>query len=140
MSKPRFLIGIDPGVKTGLATWDRKEQRFTLVQSSGILDALNQVLAFVKVYGEVELWFEDARLRKWFGKAGREKLQGAGSIKRDCSIWQEFCEKHCIKFLPIKPAAGSTKWNANRFKKTTGWNGKTNEHSRDAALLIFGAK
>ena len=37
---------------------------------------------------EIKLRIEDARLRKWYGNAGREELQGAGSVNRDASIWE----------------------------------------------------
>ena len=99
---------------------------------------MRHVLALHETVG-VEVWFEDARLRQWYGDKGREALQGAGSIKRDCGIWEEFCAMHGIPHRAIKPAKGATKWDAERFKKMTGWPGRTNEHARDAALLVFQA-
>ena len=30
-----------------------------------------------------------------------------------------------------------TKSKADTFKKLTGWTGRTNEHARDAAMLVF---
>ena len=86
-----------------------------------------------------EVYFEDARLRKWIPKtSGREVLQGAGSIKRDCSIWEEFFDLHKIKAFPIAPKDTKTKMNAQLFARLTGWTGRTSEHARDAALLVWG--
>lgn len=134
MNQPRYLIGIDPGVKTGVAVFDRKLKKLTAVKTMKILDAITFVEC--KVY-DVEIWFEDARLRRWFGNSGREKLQGAGSIKRDCSIWQDLCEKIDAPYKAIPPKNNTTKTKADYFKRITGWDGKTSEHSRDAAMLVF---
>lgn len=83
--------------------------------------------------------FEDARLRTWFGKEkGPAQLQGAGSIKRDCQRWEEFLTYHAIPFEEIAPKNNRTKISAEEFKRLTGWQEKTNEHGRDAAMLVFG--
>lgn len=136
----RTLIGIDPGVKTGVAVWSCKDQRFIDIGTFSIINAMAEVKK-VMIYGKhIELWFEDSRLRKWFGDNSRDKLQGAGSIKRDCSIWQEFCEVNKIKYKTIAPGKGQTKWPADYFRLVTGWTKRTSEHARDAATLIFGVK
>ena len=137
--KKRIIIGIDPGVKTGFAIWIPCEQKFSGIETFGIVKVLSLIENSLASF-EIEIRFEDARKRKWFGDSGREKLQGAGSIKRDSSIWQEFCEYHNVPYEAIKPAAGSTKWDSEYFKKVTGWTKRTSSHARDAALLVFGIK
>lgn len=82
--------------------------------------------------------FEDARQRKWFGADSNAKMQGAGSVKRDASIWEEFCTDYQIAFRALPPAKGGTKLNPDYFKALTGWRGKTSEHARDAAMIVFG--
>ena len=77
--------------------------------------------------------------RKWFGKTDRERLQGVGSVKRDSSIWEEFCDYYSIEYMLIAPKNNRTKTTAAEFKKMTGWEGRTSEHSRDAAMLVWGA-
>ena len=86
----------------------------------------------------VQVRLEDARKRKWFGDSGRERLQGAGSVKRDCVIWEEFLNDRKIPYMLIAPKNNSTKLSAESFKKITGYSGRTNEHTRDAAMLVFG--
>lgn len=139
---PQTIIGIDPGVRTGVAVWYRPEKRLLSVQTLSIVGALDFVSA---QEGPIELWFEDARLRTWFGgrdanqrKYGAGVREGSGSIKRDCSIWQEFCEARQIPYRAIKPAKGATKWSTEQFTRLTGWTGRTSEHARDAACLVFG--
>ena len=135
----KLIIGIDPGVKTGLAVWDCGIKKFETIRSGGIIEVMHLIVEYGRLGRKIDLIrFEDARKRKWFGNSGREKLQGAGSIKRDCSIWQEFCVYHGFRFEAVAPQKGQTKWDSDYFRKVTGWKVRTNEHSRDAAVLVFG--
>lgn len=133
----KIICGVDPGTKTGVAIWDCEKQIFRLIETVSIIKAMSLLHPLESDFDIDIIRFEDARLRKWFGKSGREVLQGVGSIKRDCSIWQEFCEYHSIKFEAVKPATGQTKWKSDYFKRVTGWEKRTSEHSRDAAVLVY---
>lgn len=135
-----LVVGIDPGVKTGFAVWDKAEQMFLEVTSLNIVEAFDELDKMKGGGAEMEVRFEDARLRSWFGQKGREALQGAGSIKRDCSVWESFLQSRGIKYRAVKPATGATKWDAGKFARVTGWTKRTNEHARDAALLCYGIK
>jgi hypothetical protein len=81
--------------------------------------------------------YEDARLRTWFGAKGREALQGAGSVKRDCGIWAELLGTLKIPYKAVSPQSKGRKLDAAQFAKLTGWTGRTNEHARDAAMLVW---
>ena len=135
-----LLVGIDPGVNTGWAVWDKEAQWLLDVTSLTIVEAFDRLDAMKESGAELEVRFEDARLRTWFAQKGREALQGAGSIKRDCSVWETFLRSRGIPYRAIKPAAGATKWDAAKFARITGWTKRTNEHARDAALLCYGIK
>lgn len=132
-------IGIDPGTHTGLAVWDDKKRELILLETLPIHMALYRVLA-ISSTDETFVIFEDARQRTWFGKDKNTsaKLQGAGSIKRDCTIWEDFLTDYEIPFRAVPPQKGCTKWDDKYFKTVTGWKGKTSNHSRDAAILVFG--
>lgn len=135
----RLMVGIDPGVHTGFAIWHLSEQRFTDVRTTGIVDAMRLIHLMRDVGSLHSVRFEDARLRKWFGTKGREALQGAGSIKRDCSIWQEFMDSmDGVPYLPVSPLEKGLKLNAKEFARMTKWEGRTSQHARDAAMLIYG--
>lgn len=135
-----ICIGIDPGKNTGYAEWDRHGKLLLACEAI----AIHEAMARVKQHHESGLLhlvaFEDARLRTWLGSKGREALQGAGSIKRDCTIWADFLAALGAPYVNLKPASGATKWTAERFAKFTGWQGRTNEHGRDAAVLVLGRK
>ena len=136
----RLAIGLDPGVTTGVALWDIDGKRFTDVGSSGIVLAMRLVETAHNVGSLHVVVFEDARLRTWFGAKGRESLQGAGSIKRDCQIWAEWLALLGCPYKAVSPQSKGAKLDAKMFARITGWTGRTNEHARDAAALVLGWK
>ncbi|MCM1503384.1 MAG: hypothetical protein NC115_12090 [Bacteroidales bacterium] len=135
-----IYIGIDPGTNTGLAIWSSSESMLLEVKTVTITQAMAEVQEYKAAGGAGNLMvvFEDARQRKWFGERSQAKMQGAGSIKRDCSIWEDFLRERGISFRAVPPVKGGTKLTAERFRRLTGWKGQTNEHGRDAAMLVFG--
>lgn len=135
----RIIVGIDPGTHTGYA-----------VSDGGVLIAckstqIHRAMKFVQEaqkYAQVSgldflVRYEDAHKRKWLGTKGREALQGAGSIKRDCTIWHDFLTDIGVKFESVAPGAGKTKWPSHLFAKAYKWDGRTNEHARDAGVLAM---
>lgn len=140
MAAPSIMVGIDPGANTGYALWDFAQRKLLAVQSCKIHWAMDCIKAMHRDGTLHLVVWEDARLRSWFGEKGREALQGAGSIKRDASIWADFLSDIGCPHLAIKPQAGATKWSADYFKRVTGWAARTNEHGRDAAVLVYGRK
>ena len=134
-----ICIGIDPGTKTGVAVWDTEGEKFLSVETLPIHRALADVLEWHYKTGDLQVVFEDARQRTWFGKGDTyAKLQGAGSVKRDCSIWEDFCKDYGIPYWAKPPVKGATKVSADYFKMVSHWTGRTSEHSRDAAMLVIG--
>ena len=79
---------------------------------------------------------EDARKRKHFKNFGKERLQGAGSIKRDCTIWEDFLKDGGFHFEMLIP--GRTKMQPDQFARITGISTRTSNHARDAGCLCFG--
>ncbi|MBR1575873.1 MAG: hypothetical protein IJ654_05415 [Bacteroidales bacterium] len=93
--------------------------------------------------GRVRVVFEDARKRRFFQRERTEAeyrghLMGAGSVKRDATIWEDALTDYGIPFEATPPRRGLTKWDATAFQRATGWTGRTSNHARDAALLVFG--
>ena len=138
----KYYVGIDTGTDTGLAVWDGAG--FTDVRTMKIHRALKYVADLAAEHpGEVCVVIEDARKRKWLPEEKtrsdyRGKMMGAGSVKRDAVIWEDFCEDLGIPFVSVPPRPGMTKWKPEYWAKVTGWKGRTSNHARDAALLVFG--
>lgn len=145
----KVLIGVDTGVHTGFAVAidQGKGGELQDVGSLTITQAMSKVLELVDVHGKanIMLYIEDARLRTWFGNAdarqarsGAGVREGIGSVKRDAQIWEDWCKEQGLNYKMVHPAANKTKTDAKYFLKLTGWAKRTNEHARDAAMLVFG--
>jgi hypothetical protein len=128
----KVLIGVDPGTHTGIAI--KENGKFYSIETMTIYEALQRVVNYR--YDDVLVRFEDARLRTFFGKSDREKLQGAGSVKRDCAIWEEVLTMYSIPFQRIHPKYVKAT-TAEQFKTLTGWPRQTSIHAREAAWLIL---
>ena len=143
-----IYIGIDPGVKTGVAVWDNRQRTFLQIETVKIHRAMELVRLYKHKAADVGtkliVRVEDARQRKWFerkyDKKGEEEnvLQGAGSIKRDSKIWDDYLSDMGVEYQMVAPKGGMTKYTKERFQALTGWKKPTNEHNRDAAMLVFG--
>jgi hypothetical protein len=140
-----YCIGLDPGKNTGIAIWNTNTQRFELLDTVPIHKALEIVKEWGYPVRGVRVYFEDARKRQFLPRERnaseyRGKLMGAGSVKRDSVIWQDALTDWGIPFEMVPPRAGATKWTAETFRNVTGYTGRTSNHARDAAILVFGRK
>ncbi len=146
------IIGIDPGVHTGVAVYINGKLTYMATPAMPILAAIDLVLSYQTALYEREMdgksgsllvIFEDARMIGGIGgarrgsKADTARLRGAGSVQRDCGIWDEFLTKHQIEHRKISPRQKGAKLSAEKFKSVTGWTAATNQHSRDAAMLVW---
>ena len=132
------LIGIDPGTHTGFA-----------LKESGVLQAvetLTIIEAILRVHSleayclarslTIMVRIEDARLRTYFGETGPEKWKGAGSIMRDCSIWEDELTRRAIPFQMVHPKTVK-ETTAKQFEQLCGWTKRTSIHAREAAWMII---
>lgn len=137
-----YYIGIDTGVNTGFAVWNSRDRKFWYIETMMIHKALEMVANWSKTYS-LFIRIEDARKRKYIPwqkdeKRERGRREGAGSVKRDAKIWEDFCIEKNIPFEMVAPKNNKTKINADAFRKMTGFKGRTNEHMRDSAMLVYG--
>lgn len=130
-----IYIGIDPGVTTGFA--EIVDGQYTIIMQTTIIAAMERVIERSKI-GDVCLHVENPNMRKYYGNTSRERLQGAGSIKRDYKIWQELAAHHNIRMFPVSPASIGSQFNSEAiFKAATGYTKKCGIHARDAAKIIY---
>lgn len=123
-----MYIGIDPGVNTGVAIW--KDCQFESLLTLKIHKAMDLVRNLKPDLVRVE----DARKRKWYPKGAN--LQGAGSVKRDSKIWEDFLKDLNYNFEMVHPLRDV--WDTHeKFERITGYKKRTSKHSRDAALLVY---
>lgn len=138
--KYRYYIGIDVGTKTGIAVWDRQSKSFTRLDTLKIHEAWALVTRINQGYvGMIFVRVEDARKISWETKdkkADAARAQGAGSVKRDAAIWEDFLTDMNIPFEMVK--ANNTKLPADKFEMITGYKEQTSSHARDAAMMVYG--
>lgn len=139
-----YAIGIDTGTHTGVCVWDCKRGEIVKLECMAIHEALFLVQEYItKAKNNDELQrlivrVEDARQRTWYGERSYAKLQGAGSVKRDSTIWDDYLKSTGVPYNMVSPARNATKLDARQFKARTGYKQQTNEHERDAAMLVVG--
>lgn len=147
VAKVDVFIGIDPGTNTGLAVWVPSSARLLRVESMTAVKAEEYVISMreaCRMKGKVmHVIVEDTRNLKLPAHLVQQRstmaMKNMGQVLRDMSRWEEFLQHHSIAFtmagLSPKPfRIGDAAW----FKEHTGWQGRSNEHGRAAAGLVFG--
>jgi hypothetical protein len=133
----RQVIGIDPGVNTGWATYiDGKLMGLQTIQP---IDIYGQI-----VTSEAELFvFEDSRLQSavWIPSKNKAVANNIarkiGQVDALCSLIEETCNRYEIKFMRVSPKAKGGKMNSEDFNGLTGWSARSNQHERDAAMVAW---
>lgn len=135
-----YLIGIDPGIVCGVAVIGRSDGKFSTVQSCKLHELFELILALQPsgtfVYIEnPNTWVP---FRKLAPGVAEMRRSGAGAVKQSYKHIIEFLEDNGIEYRHTRLQGNYKKVTAEWFRNQTGWAGKTNEHGRDAAMLIFG--
>lgn len=145
------IIGIDPGAHTGFAIWDCKAKKITQIATFDFWECIEKIYElaysthfnFSDVRTEIAVVIENPggnrpTFREHQTKF-REKLsQNIGMNKRDAQLIIQYCERSGIKVLPIIPGKHSqSKVKPDVFSQITCWIGRTSQHGRDAAMLVF---
>ena len=143
MRKYDYYIGIDTGVTTGYAEWHKPSRTLLRLEAMMIHRAMERVKHLKDTGIDLFVRLEDARLRKWIPQMEsdsreRGRREGAGSVKRDASIWEDFLVDLGVPFELVAPKNNKTKVTHDYFVRLTRWTKPTNEHARDAAMLVFG--
>lgn len=141
-----LYIGIDP--PQGMATWDSNTKELELYPAMSFWKIIRILM---KLEGEpvtvvVEATYKNQPAWHRPGRPTPEDFRKWGKLNRNIGMNQitaklivEYCEANNLKVIESRPGKGSmTKLTADQFRKITGYNGKSCQHSRDAAMLIYG--
>lgn len=142
----KILIGIDPGVNNGIALLQEGVLSLKCLNFWETCNFLETILTHA--WAEeipVKCYLEDPTQNKPtfhrnVNQKGMQKIsQNVGSNKRDAVLLKEFLENKGVEVILCKPTKYSnTKMEAEVFKKMTGYTKRTNQHERDAGMLIWG--
>lgn len=130
-----YQISIDPGVHTGLAI--AKDGVLVDVRTCSFWEAHAHIKAVNAKGYPIEFIIEDPRgIYVPPGQRNPQRIKGVGSVERDAKLWIEYAEHYGIPYRTVKPGK-YRKIDAETFKKWTGWTGRTSEHARAAAMMVF---
>lgn len=152
----RYVVGIDPGVKTGFAVWDRDGKRLLSVETSDFWEVFFRISSApilrpdsALIVVEVAHYAPVFRERKAAGKNENHAArlaQNVGQVMREAKLLAEGFRRLGYTVQEVKPlgkkkdASGNYSAEADRaeFERLTGWTKQTSQHARDAARLAFG--
>ena len=143
-SKKRYVVGIDPGVSTGVAWYDRHEKRVYDYGTSDFwkvhldfahgLEWKSSVVVVIEAPKKTRLY---ARQDAEQGHRRREKIAAnAGGNAREAELLADGLESLGYEVRRVTPSR--TKWDAEQLKRFTGIEKRTNQHVRDAIALCYG--
>ena len=133
------VIGIDPGVNMGLAIYENaKLVELMTIEPIGLAEIFS-------IYAGDPLFvaFEDSRLQSHVWVPSQSKGVAAnisrkiGMVDAWCYMIERYCEAWDIAYMRISPKAKGEKLNAQDFNRITHWEGKSNQHERDAAMIAW---
>lgn len=143
--KEKILIGIDPGINNGVClVIDSKIEVLVTLHFWQVIEVLSSFKKPNDNDMDVHVYLEYPNYNKpTFQKKGADTQaavnkisQNVGGNKAYAHLIYTFCVKEGISVTRVKPT--SKKLDAATFAKITKYTGRTSQHARDAAMLIYG--
>ena len=136
-----IVIGIDPGVNMGFAAWSKSKSEFLMLET----------LTFWQVYDKCTMYPVDTTkiiIEKsdtthiWGGKGKGKSASVASRIGQNVAapkVQADLLKDRltALGFYAVTQKPAGTKMAADLFKRLTGYQGRTNEHNRDAGVIAF---
>jgi hypothetical protein len=157
-----IIVGIDPGRQTGVALYDQRKKKILSVHTLTFWEFLSGFRLWMSL-GIKGVVMENPNLNRpvFMSKEDKEsfsnaiescnhdnvnsifriymkRAQNVGQNKQITTHILEFLDQMKIPVTEIKPSVLTRKVNAAQFKEITGFEGRTNEHTRDAGRLVWG--
>lgn len=141
----RHVIGIDPGNHTGLAVYSRDERAIIYAEETTFSGAI----AYITHYDSAIIVIESpSNKRVWHSGANQAARDATainvGMVIREAQLFAQMLEylgrrdgRHYVIKTP-PPQRGMTKLTREQVFKITGYNGRSNDHVRDAIMLCWG--
>ena len=126
-----YNIGIDPGKDTGLAVWNGNLGQFVELIATDFVGAIDMCLEYKN---NVEKVFVEVPPTKfnWHDPAAAHNV---GRVCREAELMVEMLKYYEFQVISVPPQG---KIDDDQFRKLTEYPHKTNQHKRDAAMLVWG--
>lgn len=102
-------------------------------QKSTVTNAFNNMRKYARRQDDLFDQYKDVVLSE--NRILATKAQRVGMNKQYSKLLIEYCNRIGLKINEIRPYL--SKLNAKEFAALTKWEGRTNEHNRDAARLVY---
>ncbi len=148
-ARKRYVVGIDPGVKTGFAVWNRDEKAFEWIETStfwGVFFRITESSVFKPVNTHIVIEVaHHAPTFKHLKAEGQNKdtlskiARNVGQVTREAQLLVEGFRRLGFTVSEQKPL-GKAKNAADdraQFERLTGWTKQTSQHARDAARMVY---
>lgn len=132
-----LILGIDPGANTGVARIEDGQ----LVSLQTI--APHEIERTLREAAPDRVVFEDSRLQSHTWTRGKsiaataKMARNVGQVDAWCSLITAVCGELGIPAHGISPKSKGAKTKEAAFVEATGWQGRSNEHTRDAAMVAW---
>ena len=126
----QLSIGIDPGKITGLAI--AEDGKITELVTTSFWEAYHYVSSVCDSVDVVVVEVPTTK-KNWHGPKAAHDV---GRVCRESELLADGIEKLGAKVIRRHPQG---KLNQKQFTRITGWTKRTNQHCRDAAMLVYGA-
>lgn len=133
-NKPRYVVGIDPGKKTGYAIYDRENDKMSDIGTLDFWSIYEKLIT--SFYPKLaEIIIEVPRTKQNWQKS-KHQITSAniGGVYREAELLTKGLELAGYKVTTQHPKG---KLNHKQVVAITKYEGKTNEHSRDAIMLCW---
>ena len=132
------IIGIDPGVNTGVAVYI--DGHLTQLLTMNILDAFEAI----EWEFPALVCLEDSTLVSHIftapgisHMAGLKVARNIGEVDGCCKLIKYACERLNISYKSVSPKQKGKKMARKEFDALTGWKDTSNQHERDAAMVAW---
>lgn len=134
--KPVFRIGIDPGKNTGFAVWSDQAKEFSILETITPQAALKKASAFDRENTLVVIEVPKTKANFHAGNSHTQSVN-IGMVLGQARLMADYLKAEGYTVIEKHPRG---KVDAAGFKRLTGYQGRTNEHNRDAGMLAMVGK
>jgi len=137
----RLAIGIDPGQKTGIAVYDRAEKQLCHAETVGGAYAAIESVRKLAGINTSDIIVESTLKLPTFGEhdnddAADRMARNVGMVQAQTKEIIEVLTRLGYNVKTVLPRRGK-KITPELFEQVTGWEGRTSQHARDAAMLCW---
>ena len=142
-----IYIGIDPGADTGVCIWDADLQEILFLQTLSFWEVIGMLSKYRQEQrNHLTVIVEDPNLNKgihWHQKKSVDGFnpatkvaQNIGMNKKEAELILRYLQINKFKYKAVRPTARKIK--ADYSSRLSGYKERTNQHERDAAMLVIG--